>query len=94
MDNGMESTKAKFTRRRRQYSVTIEHLTNGDVDRMDDFVELEAVYGANSFLFLDPRNPKKPAYLTVRFSSLPQYTDEGSVEGEFRQTCSFTLREV
>jgi len=46
------------------------------------------------FLFPDPRDPKNPQNYQVRFSTLPAYTDSGNVEGEFRQDCTFTIREV
>jgi hypothetical protein len=94
MENGMESTRAKFTRRRRQWTVAIDFLTPTDITTLDNFIENIAVYGAAIFLFEDLRDPRNPATLTVRFSVLPSYTDAGWVEGFFRQNTSFELREV
>jgi hypothetical protein len=94
LENGMESTRARWTRRRRQWEVSIDLLTPADKDRLDEFVELEAVYGANIFVFPDERDPHNPAYYFVRFSTLPAFSDAGNVEGQFRQNCTFTIREV
>jgi hypothetical protein len=94
MDNGMETTRAKFTRRRRQWSVAIDFLTPADVDRLQIFVEKEAVYGANFFNFPDDRDPHNPRWYRVRFSTLPAFVDAGNVADQFAQNCTFELREV
>ncbi len=100
-ENGMESTRARYLRRRRQYSVSIDFLTNEDKEILDHFVEKIAVYGANIFILHDTkRNPKKPLQLFCRFSTLPSFTDAGWIqgcgydEGEYRQNCTFQVREV
>lgn len=94
MENGMESTRARYTRQRRQFAVSVDALTPWDVNALEIFVVNVAVYGAEIFLFPDVRDPKNPAWYTVRFSTLPAYADAGSVNGEFRQNCTFELREV
>jgi hypothetical protein len=94
LENGMESTRAKFTRRRRQWTVSIDFLTPADVLCLEGFVENGVSFGAGIFLFLDNRDPTNPCWLTVRFSKLPSYDDAGWVDGHFRQQCSFELREV
>lgn len=94
MENGMETTRAKFTRRRREWSVTIDFLTWADVNFLDLFVENVAVYGANIFLFSDERDKHSPKILTVRFSELPKFDDADWVQDQFRQNCTFALREV
>jgi hypothetical protein len=93
-ENGMEATRARFTRTRRQWEIAIDALTPADVKRLQDFVELQAVYGANPFLFTDVRDPRNPEQVTVRFSVLPAYMDAGNVAGEFRQNATFSLREI
>ena len=94
LDNGMEATRARFTRMRRQWTVTIDFLTAADVTLLTDFVQFQAVYGAAIFLFLDQRDPDNPVWLTVRFASLPTFTDVGWVGSGFSQSVSFELREV
>ena len=94
MENGMESTRARYTRQRRQFAVSIDALTPADVDALDGFVDYVVVFGALPFLFHDERDPLTPVWRTVRFSTLPAYADAGSVNGEFRQNCTFELREV
>jgi hypothetical protein len=93
MENGMSSSRARFTRRRRKWSVTIDMLTQADKTALEDFVENDAVYGAVIFTFVDTR-PAPPVTLTVRFEVLPSYTDCGFVYGEFRENCSFEIGEV
>ena len=93
-ENGMESTRARSTRQRRQWSVSIDLLTPADVEQLQEFVVRKAVYGANAFFFADQRDPKNPQSYRVRFATIPAYTDAGHVEGEFRQNCTFELREV
>jgi len=94
MENGMETTRARYTRMRRQWEISIDMLKPGDVLKLQSFVERKTIYGAQVFLFPDPRDPKNPQNYQVRFSTLPAYTDSGNVEGEFRQDCTFTIREV
>jgi hypothetical protein len=94
MENGMESTRAKFTRRRRKWQVTIDFLTNDDWTRLETFVQQDAVYGAQIFTFQDNRDPRNPVTLLVRFDPVPTYTDAGYVGAEFRQNASFGISEV
>jgi hypothetical protein len=91
-ENGMESTRARYTRQRRQWDVQIEALTPDDKTALDNFVRLQAVYGAVRFFFPNPLD--KDDVWTVRFSTLPSYQDAGNIEGGFRTNCSFQLREV
>lgn len=90
----MESTRAKFTRRRRQWTVAVDFLTPADVIVLDSFMVNVSVYGAVIFLFPDKRDPHNPVWLKVRFSVLPSYTDAGWIVDSFRQNASFELREV
>jgi hypothetical protein len=93
-ENGMETTRAKFTRRRRKWAVTIDFLTNADLDTLETFVQTDAVYGANIFTFVDTRPLSGPVTLMVRFETIPSYTDAGFTETEFRQNASFEIGEV
>ena len=93
--NGMESSRAKFTRRRRTWATTIEGLTNDDWRTLEQFVTSDAIqYGAGMFYFLDTRDPTHPEELLVRFSKIPEYTDAGWIEGELCQNAAFELKEV
>lgn len=94
MENGMETTRAKFTRRRRKWSVTIDFLTPDDSTTLETFVQEDAVYGSEIFTFADERDPRNLVTLIVRFDPVPTYTDAGNVGGEFRQNASFGLSEV
>lgn len=92
-ENGMESTRARSTRRRRQWDVSIDLLTPEDMLALDKFVE-NRQQGALSFLFQEYRDPAGNVFYNVRFLKIPEYTDAGNVEGEWRQNCTFTIREV
>jgi hypothetical protein len=93
-ENGMEATRARWTRRRRQWDISIDLLTPDDMSALENFVEA-VQYGALNFLFADPRFPtEQHTTYNVRFSTLPSYSDAGSVEGEFRQNCTFSIREM
>lgn len=93
-ENGMESTRARYTRRRRQWDVSIDMITPQDYATLDSFVENLAVYGANFFGFPDDRDPTNPQVYRVRFATIPAYVDAGNIEGQFRQNVTFTLREL
>jgi hypothetical protein len=93
MENGMASSRARFTRRRRKWAVTIDMLTLADQAALETFVQDDAVYGAVIFTFVDNR-PASPETLNVRFEVIPSYTDAGWVGSEFRQNCSFEIGEV
>ena len=94
MSNGMVTTRAKFTRQRRAWTVTIENLHPNDIARLDEFVRNTAVFGAAIFLFPDNRDPRNPQQYTVRFSKIPEYTDVGWVDNANRQNTTFELKEV
>lgn len=94
LENGMEKTRAKFTRLRRQFEVTYRNLTNQDVATLQDFTEKIAVGGANMFWITDDRDRHHPRQYLVRFSKLPSQTDQGWVTDQLRQICTFEVREV
>lgn len=93
MENGVEATSVRYTRRRRQFDVSIDMLTQDDYDELEDFVQTKAVFGSNVFLFPDNRNPRSPRMLQVKFSTLPAYTEVDNREDGVRQNCTFQLRE-
>lgn len=94
MENGFEASALRFTRGRRQWDFTIDLMTPADVALLDDFVENTAAYGSTPFLFNDERDPSNPVQLTVRFATLPTYTDVDGTAIGVRQKCTFTLREM
>ena len=94
MENGMEICRAKFTRERRQWTVTLEHLTQNDKAMLRQFVTITVQYGAGIFFFPDNRDPLNPQNYMVRFSKLPEGIDEGWVLDQQRTRVGFELREV
>ncbi len=94
MENGMVSTRARFTRRRRSWDVEIQFLTNDDWRALEQFVQVTVVYGAGIFFFTDRRDAQNPAQLTVRFSKIPTYTDAGWIQNQYTQNCTFSIEEV
>lgn len=96
-ENGMESTRARWTRNRRTFSMSIDFLSPDDKALLDDFytnMTSGGAYGALPFLITDPRNQENPQTYVVRFSTLPKYVDAGYVNGEFCQNVTFQVREV
>lgn len=100
MENGMESTRARWTRVRRTFSVTIDLLPYSDKRTLDAFYQITLQYGALPFVYTDVRDLENPQNYTVRFSTLPHYTDAGFIQNDgtnpanYRQNCTFEIREV
>lgn len=69
IENGMASSRARFTRRRRRWSVAIDFLTLADQLLLEEFVQQDAVYGANLFNFFDTRQPTAPELIIDPTSS-------------------------
>lgn len=92
MENGMEATQAQWTRLRREWDVTIALVTVADKRLLRDFVT--EVTGAVEFLFVDEADPTDPETLTVKFATLPSYTDRDNTRNGKRFDCMFTLREM
>ncbi len=93
-ENGMVSTRARYTRQRRQFDLQLDLLTPDDKSALNEFVQTQTVYGAQLFSFPDNRDPANPAVLSVRFSKLPAYTEAGWHDGAFRFSCTFQIEEV
>jgi hypothetical protein len=104
-ENGMESARARFTRRRRTFSMTIDLLGEADRLALDAFytsmVEgAGAGFGSLAFNVTDPRYIITPQTYLVRFASMPKYMDAGWIGADaetpagFRWNVSFQVREV
>lgn len=101
IENGMETSRARFTRLRRTFSMAIDLLTADDKAVLDLFYQSTVAYGALPFLVTDPRNLESPQTYLVRFASLPKYVDAGWYNGDgkgngpqFRYNCNFQVREM
>jgi hypothetical protein len=101
LENGMESTRARFTRRRRTFHINIDLLSEQDKYILDEFLTQTVVYGALPFLFTDPRKLVSPETYTVRFATLIKYSDAGYIGADslgtpagYRYNCQFDIREV
>jgi hypothetical protein len=105
MESGLEITRARFTRIRREWQVSYRNVLQSDFDALDKFI-LNTVLGmAGSFNW---RNPKTGEVVLVRFSQLPspaeagyivngkliaQGADPASAQG-FSDSFNFKVREV
>ena len=90
----METTRPRWTRNRRTFSMTISLITPADKALLDSFytdMSAGSAYGALPFTISDPRNA---ATYTVRFATLPKYVDAGWAENYFRYNVTFQVREV
>lgn len=104
MENSIETTRARWTRNRRTFSMAVRLLTADDKTALDNFytnMTTGAAYGALPFVVTDPRNLENPQTYTVRFASLPKYTDAGWIgadeagnAAQYRYNCTFQVREV
>jgi hypothetical protein len=101
MENGMETTRARFTRPRRTFSMALDLITADDKAELDLFYQTTVAFGALPFIITDPRNLENPATYLVRFASLPKYVDAGWIGGDekgntpqFRWNCQFQVREI
>lgn len=100
-ENGMEATRARWTRNRKAFSMSLDLLSSDDKFLLDTFFRTTTAGGALPFLITDPRNLESPQTYTVRFSSLPKFTDAGWIGADalgngagFRFNCTFEAREV
>jgi hypothetical protein len=101
MENGMESSRARWTRNRRTFSMALDLLTADDKSALDQFYTGQVGYGSLPFLVTDPRNAENPQIYLVRFCTLPKYVDanwvgadnKGNV-AQYRYNCTFQVREV
>lgn len=103
MENGIETTRARWTRNRRTFSMSIELLTEDDKAALDRFytnMTTGSAYGALPFNFTDVRHLENPQTYLVRFASLPKYSGPVWIDGDgvneagYRWNCTFQAREV
>lgn len=104
MENGIETTRARWTRNRRTFSMSLKLLTAGDKATLDAFytdTKAGSGFGALPFTVADPRNLENPQIYLVRFATLPKYVDAGWVGADdrgnnegYRWNCTFQVREV
>jgi hypothetical protein len=104
MENGMETSRARFTRLRRTFQMTVDAITADDKDAITNFLtdmKGGAAYGALPFNITDPRNQENPCTYLVRFASLPKFVDLGWIGPDdkgnaagFRFNCTFEVREI
>lgn len=97
-ENGMESTRARYTRVRRTFTVAYRYITFDDKALLDAFYQNTVSFGAGIFIFTDTADLENPVSYTVRFASLPKYTRAGFIQdddgGNQRVHVQFQIREV
>lgn len=103
MENGIETTRARTTRFRRTFSMSIDLMGEDDKLALDGFMrdmKTGAAGGALPFLISDPRYQANPQTYLVRFASLPKYVDAGWIAADpltpagYRFNCTFQVREI
>ena len=97
MENGIETTRARFTRQRRTFSMSVDLITAEDKAAIAGFkrdMKSGAAFGALPFLVTDPRDAENPQTYLVRFATLPKFVDAGWIVDQFRYNCTFEVREV
>lgn len=97
-ENGMEASRARFTRLRRTFTVSYKYLTFDDKALLDAFYQSTVTFGAGIFVFTDTRDLTNPVSYTVRFAKLPKYAPAGFIQdddgGNQRVHVQFQIREV
>jgi hypothetical protein len=77
METGLEITRAKFGRIRREWQVSYRNVLQSDSDALDAFIRSTSILGmAGKFTW---RNPKTGEVVTVRFSQLPSPAEAGFI---------------
>lgn len=77
MESGLEITRAKFPRIRREWQVSYRNVLQSDSDALDAFIRSAAILGdAGMFTWTNPKTGEK---VTVRFSQLPALAEAGYV---------------
>jgi hypothetical protein len=77
MESGLEITRARFPRVRREWQVSYRNILQSDFDALDSFIRGASILGtAGMFTW---RNPKTGEAVTVRFSQLPAPAEAGYV---------------
>ena len=77
METGLEITRARFSRVRREWQVSYRDILQSDEDALDAFIRSSAILGtAGSFQWTHPGTGET---VTVRFSQLPTPTETGFI---------------
>jgi hypothetical protein len=76
MDSGLEITRARFTRIRREWQISYRNALQSDEDALDAFIRTVTIGMAASFQWTHPVTGET---VTVRFSQLPTPIDAGFI---------------
>jgi hypothetical protein len=76
MESGLEITRQRFTRIRREWQVSYRNVLQADFDALDSFIRTTVSGMAGSFTW---RNPATGEVVTVRFSQLPSVAEGGYI---------------
>jgi phage-related protein len=76
METGLEITRARFPRIRREWQVSYRNVLQSDSDALDTFIRTVTFGMAGSFTW---KNPKTGETVTVRFSQLPSPAEAGYI---------------
>ena len=77
METGLEITRARFPRVRREWQVSYRNCLQSDVDALDSFLRGSDILGsAGKFNW---RNPRTGEVVLVRFSQLPAPAEAGYI---------------
>jgi len=76
METGLEITRQRFTRIRREWQVSYRNVLQSDFDALDSFIRNTVSGMAGSFTW---RHPGTGEEVTVRFSQLPTPAESGFV---------------
>lgn len=76
MESGLEITRQRFSRIRREWQVSYRNVLQNDLDALDTFIRTTVSGMAGSFAW---RNPATGEVVTVRFSQLPSIAEGGFI---------------
>ncbi len=76
MESGLEITRQRFSRIRREWQVNYRNVLQPDYDAIDTFIRSTVSGMAGSFSW---RNPATGEVVTVRFSQLPSLAEAGYI---------------
>lgn len=76
MESGLEITRQRFSRIRREWQVNYRNVLQSDYDALDTFIRQTVMGMSGSFTW---RNPATGEVVTVRFSQLPSPAEAGYI---------------
>jgi len=77
MESGLEITRQRFSRIRREWQVNYRNILQNDFDALDAFIRTTVMGGAGSFSWRNPATGELVA--AVRFSQLPAPAEAGYI---------------